>query len=551
MPALAIESTNRRSRTIAYLSVAAAGFFIFAAYRYYSIGSAPFFSTSTVLPLARSAAQVVPGIYILGGLSPSVAYVVETSQGFVLIDSGLDEDAGLLKLQMTELGLDWKRVRAILLTHVHGDHSGGAQALRAATRAKVYAGAGDTQVLREGQSREAFFSTYYMPNDNPHPTTVDVALEGGEMLAFGDVVIQALAMPGHTPGSVCYLLERTNLRALFAGDVIMMLSGDEMPRTEYRKPLGTYSAYLAPRYRGTANDSLASLRRLRSLPVPDIVLPGHPNADSNPQSPSLAQKSWESLLDRGIRDMETLLSRYEVDGALFLDGIPKQLLPDMYYLGDFKGVCIYGFFASSRFFVVDAPGGPGLLEFVKTRLRQLGREPVAPTAVLLTSCGGDETAGLEELVENTHVQIVALSPSIEQLQESCPPGTVILAAEELSNKGWFPVTTLSLNGRGLASCAYQLSWNGKTVLFSGKIPVWLEENPPARGKLMAELTRSKDDLRDFFLAITALDKLKPNLWLPAVSPFGQNANLYESDWKQLIEDNLRLIKFIIDNREIH
>jgi hypothetical protein len=78
------------------------------------------------------------------------------------------------------------------------------------------------------------------------------------------------------------------------------------------------------------------------------------------------------LLDPGPRDMETLLSRYKADGALFLDGIPKQLLPDMYYLGDFNGTCIYGFLASSKFFLVDAPGGPGLLEFVSNRLRQLG-----------------------------------------------------------------------------------------------------------------------------------------------------------------------------------
>ncbi len=87
-------------------------------------------SSSRVPRLARSAMTIVPRLHLLGGLSPSAAYVVETSQGLVLVDSGLDSEARLLRSQMAELGLDWKRVRAVLLTHVHGDHSGGAEWLR-------------------------------------------------------------------------------------------------------------------------------------------------------------------------------------------------------------------------------------------------------------------------------------------------------------------------------------------------------------------------------------------------------------------------------------
>ena len=64
------------------------------------------------------------------------------------------------------------------------------------------------------------------------------------------------------------------------------------------------------------------------------------------------------------------------------------------------------------------------------------------------------------------------------------------------------------------------------------------------------MTRSKDNLRGYFLSITELDKLKPNLWLPATSVIGQNANLYDGEWKRLIEDNLICIKYIIDNIQI-
>ena len=133
---------------------------------------------------------VAPGAYLLGGLMPSAAYVVETSEGLVLVDSGLRSDASHLKAQLKGLDLDWQQVRAILLTHAHVNHSGGAEHLRAETGAKVYAGQGDAAVLRAGGPVEAFFSAFSLPGGELHATTVDVELKGGESLVFGDVRIQ-------------------------------------------------------------------------------------------------------------------------------------------------------------------------------------------------------------------------------------------------------------------------------------------------------------------------------------------------------------------------
>jgi glyoxylase-like metal-dependent hydrolase (beta-lactamase superfamily II) len=544
MPSLLTRFVGGRPKRVV-LSLLALASMLVAGYQCLQYGTSTALSGASVPQLGRSSVEIVRGIYLLGALKPSAAYVIETPEGLVLVDSGLDADAGLLKSEMAKLGLDWKRVRAILLTHIHGDHSGGAEALRSATGAKVYAGAGDVPVLRAAQPSEAFYGTYFMPNHHPHSTTVDVALKGGETIAFGDTRIQALATPGHSPGSICYLLERTNLRTLFAGDVIMMLKGDENPRDELRKPLGTYSAYLSPRYRGDAKDSLASLRRLRSMPVPDLVLPGHPAADVTPQSPCLTQQRWESLLDQGVRDMETLVARYEADGADFLDGIPKQLLPELYYLGDFRGSALYGFFASSKFFVVDAPGGAGLVEFLNASLRRFGREPVAPTAVLLTACGAGETAGLKELVEKCHPLVVASPEGLEGLKESCPAGTIFLSADELPGKCWFPVKLVPLRGRGLATVGYQVEWGAKTALFSGRIPVKI--NQKSGEALIADLSNSRDDLRDYFASLNRLLPLKPDLWLPLTPTDDQNANLYDTNWQREITENLVVIQLILSS----
>ena len=170
------------------------------AYLSHWMGRSPLLSADRVPRLGPSAMTIAPGIHLLGGLEPAAAYVVETSEGLVLVDSGLQGDASLLKSQLATLGLDWRRVRAVLLTHAHGDHCGGAEHLRTVLRAKVYAGRGDAAVLRAGGPREAFFSNFSMPNDNPHPTAVDFELKGGESIVSGNVRFRALATPGHTPG---------------------------------------------------------------------------------------------------------------------------------------------------------------------------------------------------------------------------------------------------------------------------------------------------------------------------------------------------------------
>jgi glyoxylase-like metal-dependent hydrolase (beta-lactamase superfamily II) len=514
----------------------------FLAYHWSYSAARGTWSARKVPLLAHASVSIAPGVYLLGSLSPSAVYVLESSAGLVLVDSGLDTDASALKWEMARAGLDWTRICAVLLTHAHGDHSGGAQWLRQSTGARVYAGEGDAAVLRAGTPREAFFSTFVMPGHEGHATTVDVALKGGETLNFGDIRLDVLAMPGHTPGSTCYLLTRGSLRALFAGDVIMMLKGDDNPRSELGKPLGTYSAYLSPRYRGDAEDSLASLRRLRGIPVPTLVLPGHPAADPAPASPCLSQARWEELLDRGINDMETLLGRYRADGRDFLDGEPKTILPDLYYLGDFQDSAVYGFFASSKFFIVDAPGGNGFSQFLKSRLEQLGRTSLPPTAVLLTSCGASSTMALKELVEQCHTQVVTSPAGIEKLRESCPPATVFLSTDELSGKGWFPVVCTPLEGPGIAPVAYQLEWSGKKVFFAGRVPAVV--NQRTAEKLISQLSRSPRDLRVYFADLAKLLGMKPDVWLPAAATDDQNANLYDDEWQKMIEDNLLVVKML-------
>ena len=156
-------------------------------------------------------------------------------------------------------------------------------------------------MLRAGQPREAFFSTFYMPDHTTHPTTVDVALAGGETIAMGDVRIEAIAAPGHTPGSFCYLLHRGGLRVLFAGDVIMMLRGDETPRTQ----LGIYSAYLAPTLSGRRERFARRTPRVADVAGPRPRAPrSPPRRTSPPESlpvPAAGNRCWMVVFVRWRR----------------------------------------------------------------------------------------------------------------------------------------------------------------------------------------------------------------------------------------------------------
>jgi glyoxylase-like metal-dependent hydrolase (beta-lactamase superfamily II) len=250
------------------------------------------------------------------------------------------------------------------------------------------------------------------------------------------------------------------------------------------------------------------------------------------------------MLDDGIREMQQLIDRYQADGEAFLDGQPKRLLPELYYLGDYHDRAVYAFCIESKLFVVDAPGGPGLVDFIPARLRQLGVGPVEPTAVLLTACGQRETAGLEEFVRRSHARVVCSPDGIAGIRQLCGPDSVVLSSDELPIAGWFPVTTIRLGGRGVSPVAYVLRWAGKNVLLAGSIPADIDQNEPV--ELSADLAANSIATTEAYIeSLERLAKARPDLWLPAVPLNGRNANVYGQSWAEMLEKNRRVAAYAL------
>ena len=86
-------------------------------------------------------------------------------------------------------------IRAILITHNHGDHLAGLEEMVAATGAEVYAHSADADRL---------------------PLPAGRLVEDGDVITAGSIELRAIYTPGHTPGSTCYVLGNH----LFSGDTL-------------------------------------------------------------------------------------------------------------------------------------------------------------------------------------------------------------------------------------------------------------------------------------------------------------------------------------------
>lgn len=183
-----------------------------------------------------------------GGLGYTLIYAVETSQGWVVIDAGMNTDEGFRAFQegLSEAGIAPQDVTVIVITHGHPDHAGLANRLKELTGARLAmhrldAGgpqqwqtiARDPEGFRQWMQRygvpvqeltEGFFfrpATDSQGQASPwrFPTpAVDLLLEGGEEVVPG-CGLWTIWTPGHSPGHLC--VHDRNRRLLFSGDHVL------------------------------------------------------------------------------------------------------------------------------------------------------------------------------------------------------------------------------------------------------------------------------------------------------------------------------------------
>jgi len=147
-------------------------------------------------------------------------YLIDGGTELALVDVGIGRDFARVWSNVRRAGFDPKQIAAVLLTHTHWDHVRALPELRKRSEATVHAHAYSAQAVKElhphlgagpavkdlkaAQARRLF--------------RIDQVVGEGDAIEVGDLKLEVLELPGHTPDGLGYLLTLGGQRLLFSGD---------------------------------------------------------------------------------------------------------------------------------------------------------------------------------------------------------------------------------------------------------------------------------------------------------------------------------------------
>ncbi|MFN8371273.1 MAG: MBL fold metallo-hydrolase [Anaerolineae bacterium] len=174
-------------------------------------------------------------------------FLIDGGSALGLVDTGLGLGADEILANIAAEGFDPQKLTHILITHAHAGHWGGAPAIRQRTGAKIYVhelGALAMTNIADDQGIQLNIKyKRYPPGFVPSPCPPDYLLKDGEKFFIGSIEVTTILVQGHTPDSVCFLLEDNGRRGLFSGDVVFyggklgLLNLDGFNMSDYRRDM--------------------------------------------------------------------------------------------------------------------------------------------------------------------------------------------------------------------------------------------------------------------------------------------------------------------------
>jgi len=208
----------------------------------------------------RPTLKLSEGLYRIDGVRGANAYLVETDEGLLVVDTGLPGNAGRIVTFVRGLGHEPTDVHTIALTHSDPDHVGSVARLKELTGAKVAIHADDAAVLAgraQGKKPKGALGVAFSVMSRFMPVE---PVEADQILREGDTVsgFRVMHTPGHSPGSI----------TLYRDDGVVF-SGDAL-RSDSEGHIHPPRGVVSPEY----TQALASADKIAALEY-RMLLAGH------------------------------------------------------------------------------------------------------------------------------------------------------------------------------------------------------------------------------------------------------------------------------------
>lgn len=242
------------------------------------------------------------------GSRPAPCWLIKSTDGLILIDTGLPQTVYQILLNINRLGLDFKDVKHIIHSHGHLDHIGGTRVLVELTSAKTYIGRRDFDSVT-GRNQLQWANEFNRSFEEPF--NPDVLIKDGDVLEIGDKKFNFLETPGHTQGTLSFFFNLIDKGETFTAG---MFGGGG---------LNTMEKWYLDRYHlpyELRKDFIKSIDRVYDM-VPDIHLGNH--LDDNfhfeklekrvgNENPFIDRTSWKRFLNNKRQSAIELFNRDKI-----------------------------------------------------------------------------------------------------------------------------------------------------------------------------------------------------------------------------------------------
>lgn len=239
--------------------------------------------------------KILGDLYYVGDARCCI-HLLDTHDGLILFDSGMQHTVHLLIQAIWELGYNPKDVKYIIHSHGHYDHFGAANSFRNLYGCENYMSRVDCDSLRENPERSLLS---YSPCPWALLPSIQKEIEDHEVIKLGDKEIECVLVPSHTPGTMAFFFDieedgKTYKVGYYGGVGFLSIYKDYLD--EYNLPYSLQDEFFK------------SIDKVYDRKV-DIVLGNHPSQNStlekmkllleNPDKPNpfIDPNEWKYFLD--------------------------------------------------------------------------------------------------------------------------------------------------------------------------------------------------------------------------------------------------------------